>query len=346
MSDETNLVQCNCCERRCRIKDQSAGYCRIRYNDRGNLFLSVYGYPCALQIDPIEKKPLFHFLPGTRSFSIGTFGCNYRCSFCQNWSISQPLNVSCNQPNIAGLVLQSRGSQEYFSPQAIVALALENHCSSIAFTYNEPTTWGEYAHDIAEEAHKKGLKCIYVSNGSMTEEHLEFIKSSIDAMNIDLKAWNPDFYRKVCAGDIEVVKRNIRRIWKMGIWLEVTTLLIPGKNDSDMEIGSIAHFLADISPAIPWHISAFHPDFRMKDIGNTPVTRMKFAYDVGKDAGLKYVYLGNIQCAHCEDTSCPQCHKKVIQRNWFHVQLPTDSTFSGVCPSCGTKIDGIWQQQL
>lgn len=336
-------MQCSCCERRCRIKDQSAGYCRIRYNDRGSLFLSVYGYPCALQIDPIEKKPLFHFLPGTRSFSIGTFGCNYRCSFCQNWSIPQPLNTPRNQRSIADLVLQSRGSEEYYSPQAMVALALENHCSSIAFTYNEPTTWGEYAHDIAEKAHKKGLKCIYVSNGSMTEEHLEFIKSSIDAMNIDLKAWNPDFYRKVCAGDVDVVKRNIRRIWEMGIWLEVTTLLIPGKNDSDNEIRSIALFLADISPAIPWHLSAFHPDFRMIDVRNTPATRMKHAYDVGKESGLKYVYLGNIKCENCEDTVCPQCHEKVIQRNWFQVQHPADAAFSGVCPSCGTKIDGIWQ---
>ena len=336
-------MQCNCCERRCRIEEQAAGYCGIRYNDDGSLFSSVYGYPCALQIDPIEKKPLFHFLPGTRSFSVGTFGCNYRCSFCQNWSISQPLNMSRSHLTLSDLIARSRGSQEYYSPQTIVDLAVENRCSSVAFTYNEPTTWGEYAHDIAEEAHRKGLKCIYVSNGSMTEEHLEFIKSSIDAMNIDLKAWNADFYRKVCSGDVSVVKRNIRRIWEMGIWLEVTTLLIPGENDADSEIESIAHFLASVSPAIPWHITAFHPDFKMRESRNTPLSRMKRACALGKEAGLKYVYLGNVRCADCEDTFCPHCHEKVIERKWFEVQFPHGSDFSGVCPSCGMKIDGIWQ---
>lgn len=307
------------------------------------MYLSVYGYPCALQIDPIEKKPLFHFLPGTKSFSIGTFGCNYRCSFCQNWSISQPLNESQEFTTISDLLVQSRGCQEYLSPQTIVDIALERHCSSIAFTYNEPTTWGEYAHDIATEAHKKGLKCVYVSNGSMSEEHLEFIRSSIDAMNIDLKAWNPNFYRKVCSGDANVVKRNIQRIWEMGIWLEVTTLLIPGVNDSDAEVESIAHFLAGVSPVIPWHISAFHPDFKMREINRTPTTKMKHAFDLGKEAGLKYVYLGNVRCADYEDTVCPCCHQKVIRREWFQVQFPNGYPFRGVCPSCGTKIDGFWK---
>ena len=336
-------MKCISCEKRCIIRDHHSGYCCVRFNDNGNLYLAVYGYPCALQIDPIEKKPLFHFLPGSKSLSIGTLGCNYRCSFCQNWSISQCLGVSYDQIDIEDLLLQSRGSQKYISPSAIVDFALRAQCSSICFTYNEPTIWVEYARDIAEIAHAHGLKCVYVTNGSMTAEHLQYIRPFIDAMNVDLKAWSSDFYRQLCIGDVDIVRENIKRIWNMGIWLEVTTLIIPGKNDSDMELSSIARFIAGISPTIPWHISAFHPVFKMREVNETPIETMRHASEIGKKAGLKYIYIGNVYCADCEDTFCPKCKERLIERNLYQIHFPQNKQFSGFCPKCRTQIDGVWK---
>lgn len=346
-------VHCSCCFKRCFIENNKCGHCGVRYNKDGKLYLAVYGYPCSVCIDPVEKKPLYHFLPNTHILSIGTVGCNFNCTFCQNWDISQavkPLESSVNEAikegsgDIEDLAEQIQVMSRYYSPEYLVQLAIQRHCKSIAFTYNEPTIWGEYAHDIAKLAHEKGLKTVYVTNGCMTEEHLNYIQPYIDAMNIDLKAWNPKFYRKICNGNVESVKETIQRAVDMGFWIEVTTLIIPGENDSNEELKSIAEFIAHVKSTIPWHISAFHPDYEMMDKERTPSTTLKRAYRIGKEAGLKNIYVGNVHSAGDEDTYCPACGERLVQRDWYNVKVVGKSVFDGVCYKCGTELEGVWEK--
>lgn len=325
----------------------------LRYNQNGKLYLSVYGYPAALHIDPVEKKPLYHFMPGTEIFSLGTVGCNFKCSFCQNWSISQAVmnmetalkNKECEIEDLVNTIHESSPYQQYLSPQAIVDQAIQKKCGSIAFTYNEPSIWGEYAHDIAKLAVQHNLKCVYVSNGYMTEEHLKYIKPYVHALNLDLKAWNPKFYRKLCAANVEWVKNSIRKCVEMGFWLEVTTLIIPEENDSDEELASIAEFLFNLSPIIPWHISAFHPDFEVQDKECTPTQTLERAYNIGKKAGLKNIYVGNALLDGKEDTCCNNCGNVLIRRTRMHIKFGAGikTPFDGTCPKCGFLNAGIWK---
>lgn len=318
----------------------------------GKLYLSVYGYPCAVHIDPVEKKPLYHFLPKTEILSIGTVGCNFNCTFCQNWDISQAVKpmksavkeaIKRGEGDIEDLAQQIQASRTYYSPEKLVQIAIRNGCKSIAFTYNEPTIWGEYTHDIAKLAHEHGLKTVYVTNGFMTEEHLQYIRPYVDAMNIDLKAWNAKFYRQICRGNVEGVKQTIQKAAAMGFWLEVTTLIIPGENDSDEELKSIADFLVTVNPLIPWHISAFHPDYEMLDKTRTPSATLKKAYRIGKESGLKHIYMGNVHSHGDEDTYCCACGERLVSRDWYDVKVIGKEVFDGVCYKCGATIEGVWE---
>jgi pyruvate formate lyase activating enzyme len=246
-----DTVECLACSHGCKIQPDKTGICGVRKNIDGKLKLLVYGRASAINVDPIEKKPLFHFLPGTDIFSIGTVGCNFRCAFCQNWDLSQ-----FHKSNDT-TAIEKAGKK--LMPEEIVDYCLANNIPSVAYTYNEPAIFFEYAYDTAKLAHEKGLKNVYVSNGFENRKALEKIRPYLDAINTDLKAWNPEFYLKICGGRIEPVKKNIKWIWEQGIWEEVTTLIVTNQNDSEDDLKSIADFLVNISPDLPWHISTLRP---------------------------------------------------------------------------------------
>ncbi len=322
-------VQCTCCQHKCLISPDHYGICGVRKNIDGKLFLMVYGKAAAFNIDPIEKKPFFHFLPGTSAFSFGTFGCNFRCSFCQNWDISQIRNIGEEGRDLP--------------PEEIVNYCVSNKIPTIAYTYNEPTIFTEYARDTAVLAKKKGIKNVYVSNGYESIECLKFMKDWCDAINIDIKSFNEDFYRKVCGGSLKGVLETVARAKEMGIWVECTTLVIPGENDSSAELAAIVKFIAGISDEIPWHVTAFHPDYKMLDHNTTREETLEKAWKIGRDAGLKYVYTGNISSGHGhENTICPKCGEILVKREGMGC-LENKIAWNGKCFKCGEKIDGVWK---
>ena len=324
-------VQCRVCAHFCAIEPGETGRCGVRRNVDGRLYSLVYGRPVAVHIDPIEKKPLFHFLPGGNALSIGTYGCNFRCPFCQNWQMSQVRELNAH----AG----RRG--EDFPPQKLVEMCLQQQIPIIAYTYNEPTVFFEYTYDTARLAHEQGIKNVYVSNGFMSPEALEMIAPYLDGINVDLKAFQDDFYRQQCQARLEPVKRNIAAIAReTDIWIEITTLLIPGLNDSEEELTAMATWLTEVDPEMPWHVTAFHPDYQMHDRPHTPQEDLIRAYEIGKAAGLQYVYVGNVMDTDRESTYCPACGEKVIQRYWFNVQ--TLWSTPGLCPHCQHPIAGVW----
>lgn len=332
------VVQCKACSWYCTITEGATGVCGVRENIKGDLYLLVYGKPVAVHIDPIEKKPLFHFLPGTEIFSIGTYGCNFSCDFCQNWDISQSPRELKNQRETLYKIIDAC---EDWPPEKIVKYCLQNKILSIAYTYNEPAIFFEYAYDTAKLAHEAGLKNIFVSNGFESSEAIGKISPYLDANNIDLKAWNSDFYKNICHAKIDPVKENIRRFFDAGVWIEITTLLIPGHNDSDEDLKSIAEFLVNISPEIPWHVTAFHPDYKMQSVPSTPAATLERAYKIGKSAGLKYVYTGNIWGLKGEDTYCPKCGMLLIKRSG--AATTENYLHNGACLKCKFKIKGIWK---
>ncbi|OGJ42648.1 AmmeMemoRadiSam system radical SAM enzyme [Candidatus Peregrinibacteria bacterium RIFCSPLOWO2_01_FULL_39_12] len=331
-------VKCLCCQRYCVIKDGLSGFCGVRKNVNGELYLIVYGKPIAVHTDPVEKKPLFHFLPGTEIFSFGTIGCNFRCSFCQNWDISQIT---------ARMIGKIRGARRELSPKKIVDYCVKNKIPSIAYTYNEPTIFTEYAHDTGVLARKKGIKNVYVSNGYESEECLKYMLNFCDAINIDIKSFSNEFYAKVCGGvRLNGVKETIKKSFEMGFWIECTTLVIPELNDSDKELKEIAEFLVAVSPDIPWHVTAFHPDYKMTDKKFTPAATLEKAVEIGKKAGLKFVYTGNILNPDGENTYCPKCKKLLIERSGMSCltcDIKTGKNGVGTCPYCKEKIAGIWK---
>ena len=278
-------VQCLACAHKCVIAEGRTGICGVRKNVKGELDLLVYGKPVAIHVDPIEKKPLYHFLPGTKILSLGTFGCNFHCSFCQNADISQ------NKLQDTSYMLQDL---EDWPPEKIVQLALKYKTPSIAYTYNEPTIFVEYAHDIMVLARQAGLKNVFVSNGYESMETWEYIWPYLDAINIDLKSFSDKFYKKQCGARLQPVLDSIRECHRRKIWQEITTLLIPNENDSDKELTQIAEFIASVDKGIPWHISRFHPDYKMLDKDETSLQSLERAREIGLKAGLKYVYLGNV----------------------------------------------------
>ncbi|MDZ7331235.1 MAG: AmmeMemoRadiSam system radical SAM enzyme [candidate division KSB1 bacterium] len=323
-------VVCQLCPHDCRLKPGQVGICGVRQNIDGKLFSLVYGKAIALHIDPIEKKPLFHVLPGSQSFSIATVGCNFHCKFCQNYDISQVRDVGDID----------RFSRE-ISPEELVKLAKHNRCQSIAYTYTEPTIYFEYAYDTAQLAHQQGLLNVFVTNGYINPEPLQKIHDVLDAANVDLKSFNDQFYRKMTGGKLQPVLETLKLMKKLDIYVEITTLLIPGENDSDEELTAIAEFIKnDLGVDTPWHISRFYPHYRLTDHSPTPVASLNRARDIGLAQGLRYVYLGNVPGSDAENTYCYNCGKLLIERYGF--QIIQNHIKAGNCRFCGTKIDGLF----
>jgi len=319
-------ADCFLCEHRCHIAPGLRGVCRVRENVGGGLETLVYGRAIARHVDPIEKKPLYHFLPGSASYSVAAVGCNFQCGFCQNWQISQfPRGEARQMPG------------DPATPEELVADAERERCASISYTYTEPTIFYEYARDTARLARKAGMKNVFVTNGFMTPEALGEMAEWLDAANVDLKAWQDSFYRKVCKGRIEPVKETIRRMHGAGIHVEVTTLLVTGQNDSPEDLRGIAEFLAAISADIPWHVSRYHPDFQMNEPPPTPTETMERALRIGRAAGLRFVYGGNV--GGMSDTVCPQCGQTVIARRGFSVMAR--NLRGATCGQCGTALPVI-----
>ncbi len=333
---ENDAVQCNLCAHRCRIAEGKEGFCSVRRNVGGVLKTLTYGRICALHVDPIEKKPLFHFLPGSKSLSLATPGCNFRCSFCQNWQISQqPSWVEGESNNIS---LQT----EYVAPESVVELAQQNHCASISYTYTEPTIFFEYAYDTATLARRNGIKNCFVSNGFMTPRAVEAIAPVLDAINVDLKCFSDETYRKVCRGSLQPVLNCLEQLVQAGIWVEVTTLVVPGMNDSPEELRQIADFIAKtLGQGVPWHVSRFHGDYQLRSTPSTPLATLELACRLGAEAGLKYVYCGNVPSLVDERTRCPHCREVLIDRAGFSVSAVRIR--NGRCPKCDTPVEGVWE---
>jgi pyruvate formate lyase activating enzyme len=323
-------LQCSICAHGCSLRDGQRGLCGVRAR-RGDTIVSlVYGRVVAEHIDPIEKKPIFHVLPGSLSYSVATPGCNFRCLHCQNASISQ---VS------GGMDVTSSGV--YRAPEAIVGAAIDGGCQSISYTYVEPTIFFEFAYDCCIIAVARGLKNIFVSNGYMSDSVTQRLAPVVTAINIDLKSFSDSFYKKVCGARLAPVLASIARFKELGVWVEVTTLVIPGLNDSDEELANIASFLAGIDQAIPWHVTGFYPSYKMSDVMSTGAKTLARARKIGLERGLKNVYSGNRPGSGGENSFCHNCGKTIIQRYGF--QVLDNRLQAGCCPSCGSSIPGVWR---
>ena len=327
-AEADGTVRCRLCFHGCTIPEGRCGFCGVRLNRQGRLVTLVDDNVVSLSLDPVEKKPLYHFLPGTGTLSMGTYGCNFACRFCQNYGISRV--VSDTGRFQAG---------QKVTPKALVDCALANGIKSLSFTYNEPTIFYELLYPTAKLARENNLKTIMVTNGAMSEECLQSLMPVVSAANVDLKAWSRDFYRKVCAGDRDVVLKNLQGMRRAGWWLEVTTLLIPGLNDSEEDLKATACFIRDeLGADTPWHVSAYFPTYKMLDRPAITPAAVEAACRLGKDAGLNYVYAGNVASAEYDATYCPSCHAVCSVRQGFKVL----ASCSGRCPECGAEIAGVW----
>jgi len=324
---DEHTVTCSLCFHRCTIKEGKTGICGVRENRGGTLYSLVFGKSVSEAADPIEKKPLFHFFPGSLSFSVATVGCNFKCLHCQNNTISQ---MPREQKFIRGNEL---------SPASIVSLAQEHGCKSISFTYTEPTVYFEYALETSKLAKEEDIATVFVTNGYTTPEALRTINPYLDAANIDLKSFSDEFYRKVCGAQLQPVLDTIRLYYQLGIWIEITTLIIPHYNDSDEELRRIAQFIKDIDPRIPWHITAFYPTYRLTDQNRTPVVTLRRARDIGLQEGLRYVYEGNVAGEGGENTFCYNCNNLLIQRLGF--SIIENRIEDNKCPNCQAPLDGV-----
>ncbi len=325
-----NELRCYACGHRCLIRDGRRGICKVRFNKEGNLYVP-WGYVAALQCDPTEKKPFYHFLPGSDTLTFGMLGCDYHCPYCQNWLTSQALRDPA-----AG------ARPELVTPEGLVGLALESGARLVGSSYNEPLITAEWAVAVFEKAKAAGLKTCFISNGNATEQVLTYLRPWCDGYKIDLKAMSQKNYRYL-GGVLEHVLETIQMVHAMGFWMEVVTLIVPGWNDSEEELQKAAEFLVAISPDIPWHITAFHKDYKMTDPDNTPADTLLRAARIGQAVGLRYVYAGNLpgRVGKFENTYCPTCKDPLIARVGFLVTA-NRLTPSGTCPSCDTKIPGIW----
>jgi len=327
---ENKSVKCNICNHFCIIKDGRRGICKVRKNKGGRLMSLVYPKIIANSIDPIEKKPLFHLKPGSYSYSIATVGCNFKCSFCQNSNIAQM--PAQNREMIQGSDIM---------PETIVKEAVKSGCESISYTYTEPTIFCELALETAILAREQGLQNIFVTNGFMSTQLLEMFAPYLDAANVDLKAFNNKFYQNYCGARIEPVKKNIKKMIELGILVEVTTLLIPGLNDDPDDVQAMAQFIVqELGKNTPWHISRFHPCYKMTDKPSTSVAALEKVYEAGKAAGLKYVYIGNVPGHLSENTYCHSCGELLIERYAYNIKNHMKE--KGKCPECGTIAFGIY----
>ena len=318
-------IKCLLCRHYCNLAEGQVGICGVNKNKSGELVNLVYGKATALNIDPIEKKPLYHFLPGSSALSIGTIGCNMKCPFCQNWELSQSERI---------------GKSKNTTAEQLIRLAMENQCRTIAYTYNEPTVFYPFAKDVALLAKQHDIKNIFVSNGMESREILEDMVGVIDGFNIDLKSFDTNYYKKILKGKLEGVLDTLRIIREHNFWLEVTTLVIPDENDSEKELSQIANFIVtELGEETPWHVSAFYPNYKMRYKNRTPSQSLQKAYEIGKQLGLKYIYKGNV--AEKGITNCSGCNENLIIRNGYF--LTRNIVRDGICPVCNTKISGVWK---
>ncbi|GBD93355.1 4-hydroxyphenylacetate decarboxylase activating enzyme [bacterium BMS3Abin05] len=334
-------VRCHLCQHRCRIPEGRMGVCSVRGNIDGRLYTFVYEKAVAVHVDPIEKKPLFHVFPGSRAFSVATVGCNFRCRFCQNWDISQ-LNTFRKSSHD---VKPSDFPGEYLPANRIVELAVSYGCDSIAYTYTEPTVYYEYAYDTAKIAHENRILNLFITNGYITPEALEHISPYLDAANVDLKGFHPEFYKKKIGARLDRLLESLKAYKRLGIWLEVTTLVVPGYDDDPSNFYEIARFIRDeLGPETPWHISRFFPNYKMKEVPSTDLKILKKARKIGLEEGLRYVYSGNVPGDEGENTYCYDCGKLLIRR--FGFEVVENHLINGKCPRCSAPIDGIGMDHL
>jgi pyruvate formate lyase activating enzyme len=330
---EGDKIRCHLCAHECLLGPDKLGVCRVRRHTRGVLVSLNYDALVAVHVDPIEKKPLFHFLPGSQSLSVAAAGCNFQCAFCQNWQISQAPRLAEPGRPVGG---------EPVPPEKIVAAAIAHDCQSISYTYTEPTVFFELAYDTAKLAREQGIRNCFVSNGYMTPLAVRTIAPFLDAINVDLKAFSDDTYAKVMKAHLTPVLACLEELVKCGVWVEVTTLVVPGMNDSDQELGDIAQWIAQhLGPDVPWHVSRFHGDFEMGHTPATPVATLHRAVELGRSAGLHYVYGGNIPGDDSESTACPNCQAKLIERAGF--TIAANRLTDGHCPACHRAIAGVWK---
>jgi len=324
-ADKDDRLTCLLCSYYCQLKPEQVGICGVNKNTNDKIECLVYGHISAFNIDPIEKKPLYHFLPTSKSLSLGTVGCNFHCNFCQNHGISQEKNID---------------TKNYISAENVALIAKQRGCESISYTYNEPTIFYPFAKDIALEAKKFDIKSVFVSNGFESREVIDDMKGVIDAINVDLKSFNNDYYKKALGGNLNQVLNNLIHLKKNGIWTEITTLIVPTRNDSNEELLNIIRFIKKyLGVNTPWHISAFHPDFKEQTLPRTSPQTLINAYNMAKMEGLNYVYIGNIQ--YSNTTFCPNCKEELINRVHFSVNYSKIKNSS--CPKCGTKIAGVFK---
>jgi pyruvate formate lyase activating enzyme len=325
-------VKCYSCGHRCKIPPGRDGICRVRFNEGGKLYVP-WGYVGSLQLDPIEKKPFFHAFPGAQALSFGMLGCDYHCSYCQNWVTSQAL-----RDPIAG------APPEYVSPEQFVDIALRYKARVVTSTYNEPLITSEWGVEIFKVAKEMGLVCSYVSNGNGTPEVLDYIRPYVDLYKVDLKGFNDKNYRKL-GGLLQNVLDTIKMLKERKFWVEIVTLVVPTFNDSGAELKEIADFIASVDVNIPWHVTAFHKDYKMTDPDNTPVETLIRGVEIGHEAGLNFVYAGNIpgMVGDLENTYCHSCHHLLIERYGFRVLK--NNLLNGSCPKCKTKIPGVWDEE-
>jgi pyruvate formate lyase activating enzyme len=329
---EHKKILCSLCPRYCKIGQGQTGFCYIRKNVNGRLIATGYGHPTGFAIDPIEKKPLSHFLPGTEILSFGTAGCNLGCKFCQNWSMSKAKMDDINALSV--------------SPEGVISLAKKHHVPSIAYTYNDPTIFGEYVVDISQLARAEGIKSVMVTNGYIDKEARRDVYQFIDAANVDLKAFTNRFYRKLTYAHLEYVLDTLRWLKEeTDIWIEITTLLIPGENDSSEEITKMCNWiLKNIGDTTPLHFTAFHPDFRMKNKPRTPESTLRKARQISLKEGVKYCYIGNVFDHEGQTTFCPKCNTTLIERNWHSIL--SNRIENEKCYNCGYKIAGIFRRDF
>ncbi len=321
-------VQCQLCPKRCVIAPGESGECRIRVNTDGVLRAVTYGYPSAVHVDPVEKKPLYHFLPGSHIFSIATVGCNLHCKNCQNWELSQ-----CNPEDAAAV---------WMPPEEVVRLAQEAECSSVAFTYSDPIVWYEYMLDTARAAQAAGLRTVWVTAGYINQDPLRALCRHLDAANIDIKAFSDRFYRDVCDATLQPVLDAVITAKSMGVMVEITNLVIPTLNDSDEDFQGLCGWILEyLGAETPVHFSRFHPQHRMRHIPPTPDTTLNRARDLAMAAGLRHVYIGNLLVPESGNTYCPGCERMLVKRVGYRVMK--NELTGGVCPHCNTEVYGLWQ---
>ncbi|MDY7031371.1 MAG: AmmeMemoRadiSam system radical SAM enzyme [Thermodesulfobacteriota bacterium] len=320
-------AKCALCNHRCTIGPSKRGICSVRENRNGTLYSLVYRTVISRNIDPIEKKPVFHLFPGSKSFSVATVGCNFKCLHCQNSDISQ-------MPRDHDRIIGSD-----FSPEDIVSQAVQYGCKSIAYTYTEPTVFFEFAYDTSKLANNEGIKNVFVTNGYMTKDALKTMGECLHAANVDLKSFSDDFYKKVCGAKLNYVLDSIKTMKEMGVWVEITTLIIPTLNDNEEELRKLAGFIKEVGEDIPWHVSAFHPTYQLLDRPRTSAKLLHRAREIGISAGLRYVYCGNIPGEEGENTYCYNCKQLLIHR--YGHQTIDNRIKDGQCPVCWVKIDGV-----